>query len=84
MPVFLQTSIDLLKESDNAISLKMKLEKEETCPAREWIRNTLLDYLHLFKWGYLPLTDQLEGDMMRRIWRFIDTVFDDSKITCRG
>jgi hypothetical protein len=60
------------------------LNEEQTCPAREWVRNTLLDYFTLFKWGYLPLTDQVEGDMMRRVWRSIDTVFDDSKIMCRG
>lgn len=83
LPASLRTYINFLKESDDAASLKGKLEKEETCPAREWVRNTLLDYLNLFKWGYLPLTDQLEGDMMRRVWRFIDTVFDDSKIKCR-
>jgi hypothetical protein len=82
--VLLQTYLDSLKESNDAASLKKKLDEEQTCPAREWVRNTLLDYFTLFKWGYLPLTDQLEGDMMRRVWRFIDTVFDDSKIMCRG
>lgn len=81
--MLLQTYLDSLKESNDAASLKKKLDEEQTWRAREWVRNTLLDYFTLFKWGYLPLTDQLEGDMMRRVWRFIDTVFDDSKITCR-
>lgn len=79
-----QTYIQSLKESNDAASLKKKLDEELTCPAREWVRKTLLEYFTLFKWGYLPLTDQLEGDMMRRVWRFIDTVFDDSRIMCRG
>jgi hypothetical protein len=59
--VLVQTYLDSLKESNDAASLKKKLDKEQTCPAREWVRNTLLDYSTLFKWGYLPFTDQLEG-----------------------
>lgn len=84
LPVLLRTYLDSFKESNDAASLKKKLDKEQTCPACEWVRNTLLEYFTLFKWGYLPLTDQLEGDMIRRVWRFIDTFFDDSKIICRG
>ncbi|CEG67065.1 hypothetical protein RMATCC62417_03540 [Rhizopus microsporus] len=84
LPVLLRTYLDSLKESNDAASLKKKLDKEQTCPACEWVRNTLLEYFTLFKWGYLPLTYQLEGDVIRRVWRFIDTFFDDSKIICRG
>ncbi|RCH82413.1 hypothetical protein CU098_005247, partial [Rhizopus stolonifer] len=68
LPVVLRTYLDSLKESNDAVTLK-----------KSWTKNK-----HALRWGYLPLTDQLEGDMMRRIWRFIDTVFDDSKVTCRG
>ncbi|KAI7898517.1 uncharacterized protein BX663DRAFT_442931 [Cokeromyces recurvatus] len=83
LPMSLQTYIDSLKTSTDAISLEAKLVQEQESLACEWVRSTLLEYFNLFKWEYLPLTDQLEEDMMRRIWRFIDTAFDDSKIKYR-
>ncbi|KAI9483501.1 MAG: hypothetical protein EXX96DRAFT_144605 [Benjaminiella poitrasii] len=67
LPVLLQTYLDSLKESNDAVSLEKKLDEEQTCPACEWVRNTLLDYFTLFKWDYLLLTNQLEGNTIRRV-----------------
>lgn len=84
LPSNLQAFINSLKDSSDIDTLKAKLDQEQNSPACEWVKYTILDFLALFKCRYLPLTDQLEGDMMRRVWRFIDTAFDDSNITCRG
>lgn len=54
LPASLKEDDDLLKDIDNAETLKKILDKEEACPAREWVRNILLGYFTLFKWGYLP------------------------------
>ncbi|KAI7868615.1 hypothetical protein BDF14DRAFT_1693001, partial [Spinellus fusiger] len=67
LPPSLQTYIDHLITSANSISLKKKLVQEQTSPACEWLRNIILEYIRLFRWNYLPLTDQLEGDIMRRV-----------------
>lgn len=84
LPPNVNEYIESLQKSTDAISLKRQLTQELECPASDWIRNTLLEYLKLFKCNYLPLTDQSEGDVLRRVWIFLDTVFDDSKISCRG
>ncbi|CEI95224.1 hypothetical protein RMCBS344292_09416 [Rhizopus microsporus] len=39
--------------------------------------------LRLFKSYYIPLTDQSEADIIRRIWYFVDTAFDDVSIDVR-
>ncbi|KAI9499331.1 hypothetical protein BDB00DRAFT_783398 [Zychaea mexicana] len=38
----------------------------------------------LYRWAYFPLTDHSEGDLLRRVWQFVDTCFDDQKIQVRG
>lgn len=51
----------------------------------EWIKSIILEYiLNYLQCGYMPHTDQLEGDMMRRIWIFIDTMLDSSNMKRRG
>lgn len=84
LPDVLNNYIEDLKKLRDVDTLKKKLSEETTCSACEWVRYTVLDYFKLFKYGYLPLSDQTEDDMMRRIWFFIDTVFDASPIHCRG
>ncbi|KAG1171479.1 hypothetical protein G6F71_006929 [Rhizopus microsporus] len=84
LPPNVNKYIESLQKSTDAISLKRQLTQELECPASDWISNTLLEYLKLFKYNHLPLTDQSEGDVLRRVWIFLDTVFDDSKISCRG
>ncbi|KAG1468313.1 hypothetical protein G6F56_003902 [Rhizopus delemar] len=39
--------------------------------------------LRLFKSHYIPLTDQSEADIIRRIWYFVDTAFDNVRIDVR-
>lgn len=38
---------------------------------------------YLFITNYLPITDQNERDLMRRVWSFIDTAFDTSELKFR-
>ncbi|KAI8358555.1 hypothetical protein BD560DRAFT_335052, partial [Blakeslea trispora] len=84
LPTPLNEYISQLQQLADVPSLKQQLGTEKDDTDCEWLRNCLLNYLNLFKCGYLPLTDQTEGDMMRRVWFFIDTAFDTSKISCRG
>jgi hypothetical protein len=73
-----------LKKLDDMETLRKKLAEEIGCSACEWAKHTALEYPKLFKYQYLPLSDRTEGDIMRRLWFFIDTVFDASPINCRG
>lgn len=52
--------------------------------AKEWAQSTILNTIKLFMCNYIPLTDQSEGDIIRRIWILLDTVFDHSTIISRG
>ncbi|KAI8394113.1 uncharacterized protein BYT42DRAFT_591550 [Radiomyces spectabilis] len=49
----------------------------------EWAQFSIISALRLFQGNYFPLTDQTEADMMRRIWSFIDTAFDNVKVDIR-
>jgi hypothetical protein len=84
LPNTLSGYMDDIRKLNDMKTLKMKLVEETACSACEWARYTVLEYIKLFKYQYLPLSDQSEGDMMRRLWFFIDTVFDASPINCRG
>ncbi|KAI8076666.1 uncharacterized protein B0P05DRAFT_545389 [Gilbertella persicaria] len=66
--------IESFQKVNDAVSLKAQLTQEVQCPASEWIRSTLLEYIKLFKYKHLPLTDQSEGDVLQRVWIFLDTV----------
>lgn len=83
LPPNVNEYIDFLQKSTDAISLKRQLTQGLECPASDWIRNTLLEYLKLFKYNDLPLTDQSEGDVLCRVWIFLGTIFDASKTSCR-
>ncbi|KAI9343717.1 hypothetical protein BD770DRAFT_193960 [Pilaira anomala] len=76
--------IKKLRECQNVTMLKSMLAQELSDPGCEWIRSSLLRCIHLFECNYLPLSAQTEGDILRRIWFFVDTAFDYSKIDCRG
>jgi hypothetical protein len=84
LPSEVEDFIESLKKSTDSVALKTQLTEDLDCSACSWIKRTLLEYLNLFKCNYLPLTDQSEGDVLRRVWFFLDTVFDNSKISCRG
>jgi hypothetical protein len=51
--------------------------------AKEWAQSTILSTIKLFMCNYIPLTDQSESDVIRRIWILLDTVFDHSTIISR-
>ncbi|KAI8645494.1 hypothetical protein BD408DRAFT_458781 [Parasitella parasitica] len=84
LPSEVEDYIESLKKSTDSVALKTQLTEDLDCSACSWIKRTLLEYLNLFKCNYLPLMDQSEGDVLRRVWFFLDTVFDNSKISCRG
>ncbi|CEP16334.1 hypothetical protein [Parasitella parasitica] len=84
LPSEVEDYIESLQKSTDSVALKTQLTEDLDCSACSWIKRTLLEYLNLFECNYLPLTDQSEGDFLRRVWFFLDTVFDNSKISCRG
>lgn len=84
LPSVMEDYIKKLRECQNVATLKSMLKEELSDPGCEWIRSSVLQYIHLFKCGYLPLSAHTEGDILRRIWFFVDTAFDYSKIDCRG
>ncbi|CEP08874.1 hypothetical protein, partial, partial [Parasitella parasitica] len=49
----------------------------------DWAQQSMQSALRLFKSHYIPLTDQSEADIIRRIWYFIDTAFDNVSIDVR-
>ncbi|KAI9254745.1 hypothetical protein EDC94DRAFT_236636 [Helicostylum pulchrum] len=49
-----------------------------------WLKNTLQQAADLFETGYIPLTNQTERDLIRRVWGFIDTAYDSSELTFRS
>ncbi|KAI7857754.1 hypothetical protein BDC45DRAFT_435203, partial [Circinella umbellata] len=49
----------------------------------KWAQFSIISALRLFQGNYFPLTDQTKADMIRRIWSFIDTAFDDVKLDIR-
>lgn len=49
----------------------------------DWAQQLMQSALRLFKSHYIPLTDQSEADIIRRIWYFVDTAFDDVSIDVR-
>lgn len=84
LPSEVEDSIESLKKSTVSVALKTQLTENLNCSACSWIERTLLEYLNLFNCKHLPLTDQSQGEVLRRVWFFLDTVFDNSKISCRG
>ncbi|KAL9549077.1 hypothetical protein PS6_006280 [Mucor atramentarius] len=84
LPNTLKSYMEDLRKLNDIETLRKKLAEETGSSACEWVRYTVLEYIKVFKYQYLPLLDQTEGDMMRRIWLFIDTAFDASPIHCRG
>lgn len=46
----------------------------------DWAKQSMQSALRLFKSHYIPLTDQSEADIVRRILYFVDTAFDNVSI----
>ncbi|ORX51979.1 hypothetical protein DM01DRAFT_1375189 [Hesseltinella vesiculosa] len=49
----------------------------------EWAQYSIISALRLFQGNYFPLTDQTEADMIRRVWSFIDSAFDNVNLDVR-
>ena len=49
----------------------------------EWTQSTIETALRLYPANYFPLTDQTEFDILKRIWIFIDKVFDNLPVVVR-
>lgn len=48
-----------------------------------WLKMSLQQTADLFITGYLPLTNQQERDIIKRVWGFIEVAYDGSELTFR-
>ena len=49
----------------------------------EWAQYSIQSALRLFQGNFFPITDQTEADIIRRVWLFVDTAFDNTKVAVR-
>ncbi|KAI8878744.1 hypothetical protein K501DRAFT_195162 [Backusella circina FSU 941] len=67
LPAELNNFILEARKLPDADSFKQYLKQEFDSTASEWAKDTVLNYIKLFKYQQLPLNHQTEGDMLRRI-----------------
>ncbi|KAI9282212.1 hypothetical protein BY458DRAFT_571107 [Sporodiniella umbellata] len=88
LPQKMKNYLDALPESENINVLFNYLNEQQINPSDHrglyFLKTTLLYSLDLFRTSYLPVTDQGERDIMRRIWVIIDWVFDGSNLKVRS
>lgn len=88
LPQEMKSYLDALPESDDIDVLFNYLNEQQVNPSVHrglyFLKTTLLYSLDLFRTSYLPLNDQGERDIMRRIWVIIDWVFDGSILKVRN
>lgn len=88
LPQEMKSYLDALPESDDINVLFNYLNEQQINPSDHrglyFLKTTLLYSLDLFRISYLPLTDQGESDIMRRIWVIIDWTFDGSNLKVRS
>ncbi|KAG2233278.1 hypothetical protein INT48_001590, partial [Thamnidium elegans] len=84
IPAEVDVYMDSLTQFIDPEDLRSNLKEELKCTSCEWVRWTILGFMKLFDCNYLPLNNQSEGDLLRRVWSFVDSVFDYSKINCIG
>ncbi|KAK4515609.1 uncharacterized protein ATC70_010560 [Mucor velutinosus] len=85
LPTDIENFMNTIKDIDNLNALKDTISNHpQTNPDLEWVRSSMESCIKLFKHRYLPLADHSEADLLRRVWMFIDTCFDTSKIHCKG
>jgi hypothetical protein len=48
-----------------------------------WLKKSLQDCAYLFLTGYYPITEELEGDLVRRVWSFVEESSDSSELNFR-
>lgn len=88
LPQEMKSYLDALPESDDINVLFNFLNEQQINPSDHrglyFLKTTLLYSLDLFRISYLPITDQGESDIMRRIWVIIDWAFDGSNLKVRS
>lgn len=52
-------------------------------PDLHWIQKSIVEALDLYFYKLLPLTDQSEADLLRRVWHFLEKCFDPVGVQVR-
>jgi hypothetical protein len=76
-PNTLNSYMEDLGKLNDTETLWKKLADETGCSACEWARYTVLEYIKLFKYQYLSLLDQSEGDMLYCIYKSAPGILRD-------
>ncbi|KAI9473465.1 MAG: hypothetical protein EXX96DRAFT_487810 [Benjaminiella poitrasii] len=88
LPDDMRLFLDAIPVSDNIEILFNHINNQRADPGTQrglyFLKTTLLYSLDLFRTQYLPLTDQGERDILRRVWIIIDWAFDGSHLKTRN
>lgn len=83
----MQQFLDAIQNSNHIQDIFAYLCKQNVDAVKEQgvyrLKTTLKSIAYLFITNYLPITDQNERDLMRRVWLLIDTAFDTSELKSR-
>lgn len=87
-PSCMQEFLDAIPKTNNISEIfRFILDKRvepETNPELYWLVSSLEAVAYMFISKYIPITDQTERDLIRRVWCFIDTAFDFSELKFRS
>lgn len=75
---FQQQDLELLYMHNNA-----KIFHPIKDPDLHWIQKSIVEALDLYFYKLLPLTDQSEADLLRRVWHFLEKCFDPVGVQVR-
>ncbi|KAI8087415.1 hypothetical protein BDF21DRAFT_312189, partial [Thamnidium elegans] len=67
IPAEVDVYMDSLTQFIDPEDLRSNLKEELKCTSCEWVRWTILGFMKLFDCNYLPLNNQSEGDLLRRV-----------------
>lgn len=88
LPSHMQHFIDNVPVTDNILEIftyvSCQFVNPETDPDLYWLKSTLESVASMFITKYLPITDQQERDLIRRVWNFIDIAYDSSILKFRS
>lgn len=87
-PLHMQQFLDSVPKTGNISEVFRFVHNQDVDPVAEydlhWLKTSLEAAACLFLSKYIPITDQTERDLIRRIWCIVDTAFDFSDLKFRS
>lgn len=82
------TTINAFKGRKNLRDLYGNIRETDVFPQDDlnddWVRSTVRDCIKLLMFGFFPLNEQSEYEILYRVWGFISSAFDPSVVRYRG